>query len=353
MGHPIGKLKPMWIVNLIHSEVFLIGGRNILLCPKRFPNLLPIISISAPKIPENEKDTVRLVGGLGNQLHGYAFGRSIAARNNATWEFDCESGFWNDQYNRLFLLEEFPNALVVRKNLPISQLGKIPFKVLLKIGQSLGKLQPLTKRAVVTERQPARYQEDIHVADYRSNPYFLGYWMSYRYYEGIKQELRHELMPPRPKIQSVLDMLDEIQSMQSCSIHWRSYLEEKDVEHPSLIKYYRDAIRIIKERYPNIQFFVFSDNQTAARIELSGLNTDMTFVDLKEASGNLQSLNDFFLIYSCQHAIIGDSTFSWWAAWLSDRKDKTIIAPDGLSTLGDDWLPKHWISISVQRKSQS
>ena len=38
-------------------------------------------------------------------------------------------------------------------------------------------------------------------------------------------------------------------------------------------------------------------------------------------------IEDFFLMTLCNNFIIANSTFSWWAAWLSKSENKKIVAP--------------------------
>lgn len=293
--------------------------------------------------------TVRLIGGVGNQLHCYAFGLAIAEQNGAVLEVDCDSGYWNDPYGRCFLLDRFPRVRCNKKVTPRDKPSRFFFKLMIKIGGLVSRALPLRLKLVVEEdRSDTRYQEDVHRAKYKSNPYFMGYWASYRYYEDIADRLRRDLRPPQPSNLAVLRMLKEIQSAKSCSIHWRSYAEEVGVKHPSLTEYYRKAFEVIEQLHPDIRFFVFSDNHSLARHLLGGLRQNLVFVELKEAEGDLQSLNDFYLMYACDHAIIGDSTFSWWSAWLSDTGPKKVVAPRGLSPWGDDWLPPHWIGIEIE-----
>jgi hypothetical protein len=208
---------------------------------------------------------------------------------------------------------------------------------------------PLEWRLVVEEPRPYRYRPDIHKAEYRCSPTFMGYWATYRYYEEIKSQLRQELTPPRPQHPAVLRMLDEITATESCALHWRSYVEEQHVAHPPLANYYKNAVALVREHHPAVRFFVFSDNYTLARQALTSFDGDLTFVELPEAVGNRQSLNDFYLIFACKHKIIGDSTFSWWAAWLSDHEDAMVVAPKDLSPWGLDWPLPHWHSINTKK----
>lgn len=293
----------------------------------------------------SKKITVRINGGLGNQLHIYAFGRAISMNNECELEVDADRGFIGDPTKREYLLDHFPLLNINRSKVLSSNKSKFLHKVKLKIGAKICKLLPLSIRPIIKEDSPRRYQKEVHYAKYAVNPYFIGLWSSDLYYQNISKQLRKELIPPKPEDKYSLQVLDKITSTKSCFIHWRSYAEDTTFSHPSYYDYYCEAINHIEIKHPNTCFYVFSDIPSKAYDELNQIKANMVFVDIQSAKGNRGSLIDFYLMYACKHAIIANSSFGWWAAWLGDNDNKTVVAPLGFNQLGRGWAPLSWTVI--------
>ncbi len=293
--------------------------------------------------------TVRAIGGLGNQLHCYAFGRAVAAQNGADLKMDAESGFWNEPYNREYLLDRFPGLLGNRAGFRLeSGSSRLLYRIAMKVLRLISKVIPVPFKLVIEEEHPRHYQQEVHRAKYRFNPYFIGYWASYLYYQDIEKELRRELKPPAPTHPAALELLAKVRAVRSCFIHWRSYKEETTMNRHDYREYYRAAVEFVFKKYPDIVFFVFSDDPPQAAKELSFPGHKVIYADLSAARENAQVFADFYLMCMCAHAIIGPSTFSWWAAWLGeDREDKIVVFPRGVSPWWDECPPPHWIGLDL------
>jgi hypothetical protein len=81
-------------------------------------------------------------------------------------------------------------------------------------------------------------------------------------------------------------------------------------------EYYETAINKIKDLNNSLKFLVITDDVELASLCFNGI--DIISNDI---------MVDFNLLYMSKFCIIPNSSFSWWAAWLSDKEK--IIAPLG------------------------
>jgi hypothetical protein len=90
--------------------------------------------------------------------------------------------------------------------------------------------------------------------------------------------------------------------------------------------YYEAAMALARERHPSTRFVVFSDDIAWCREHLPPECAFVSPPGIPEAGSNPTDWVEFFLMRLCREHIIANSTFSWWAAWLSDNPSP--IAPE-------------------------
>jgi len=70
------------------------------------------------------------------------------------------------------------------------------------------------------------------------------------------------------------------------------------------------------------------------------------FVESGEAD---DACADLALMSRCRHAIIANSSFSWWGAWLNSNPDKIVCAParwfTGDNRDAQDIVPDRWMRL--------
>lgn len=291
--------------------------------------------------------------GLGNQMFQYALGRRLALERGSQLFLDAS---WYNPGNaprtdRPLALAEFNVGGEITfddrwKHLWLPQ--NLPGKVRWVVQQ---RIFPPAWRDFVEEdpdMMKVRGQAfDERVLGAADGAYLCGYWVSSRYFAGIENQLRKDLVLREQPGGRYVDYLERMQDSESVAVHIRrgDYLIDSifGVLSPS---YYRRAIETIRARVNSPRFFVFSDNVREARQVLAGV--DCEYVELEPGSSPAQDLS---LIASCRHFINANSTFSWWGAWLSQGRDKIVLVPDkwllGAGLRVEDIYPAGWETVST------
>ena len=97
----------------------------------------------------------------------------------------------------------------------------------------------------------------------------------------------------------------------------------------------------MKKYYEDPVFIVFSDDYLWAK---QHLNSDDVyyFIDEHEC---LEDYEQLMVMSRCNSNIIANSTFSWWAAWLNQNKDKNVIMPKRWLKNQEKLIMKEWVKL--------
>ncbi|MBN8824531.1 MULTISPECIES: alpha-1,2-fucosyltransferase [unclassified Spirosoma] len=280
-----------------------------------------------------------LAGGLGNQLFQYAFGFSLARQLNT--ELRLDRHLLESQW--LAKLRNYTPRTYELDAFAIAQQSASLYDVARTIG---GSLLP-GRRAVIlreTNSMPlltfgAPIQDVL----------CLGYWQSEDYFKTVANALRQQLTFQKPLSDQTRLVADAIVDHPAATfVHIRrgDYVTNTNAsQHHGLCGklYYQQAVNYIRERVPNAGFFVFSDDQSWVKRELGDLFPSATYV---EHNSGIDSWQDMYLMQLCRHAIVANSSFSWWGAWLNPATDRFVVAPrQWFVNQSKQIIPSHWHSI--------
>jgi len=295
----------------------------------------------------------RLLGGIGNQMFQYAAGRNLSYILNTDLKLDIscyekyklrqyELGVFNIQ-EKFATAEEIMEIKFEKQNFT----KKISQKLLKKFFAIPPKM-PRTLPSYIKEKKLFHFQPEI--LDLKGNIYLEGSWQSEKYFKDIRKIIIQDFTPIKKFKGKNKELEEKISQSLSVSIHIRrgDYVTNpRTSEFHGLcnLEYYKRCISIIKEKFLEPHFFIFSDDMDWVR-ESFILEEPAFYIN---HNGIENAWKDIRLMSMCKHHIIANSSFSWWGAWLGERQDKLIFSPKKWLNKSEvtvkDLIPNSWSKI--------
>jgi len=273
--------------------------------------------------------TVKLMGGLGNQMFQYAIGRALSLDRNEGLVID--KSYYDLIHKRAtkrdYALSYF-NLNVNLKEYWIS--NPMIVSICMRFHQFLIRHIPSLFPHYVLEHT-LKY-DNTQFTNKEGNLYLDGYWQCEKYFSHHAEQIKSDFQIRIPQSEINQKWSKVIGNTCSVCLHVRrgDYVTNPDAAkcHGVLngdagLKYYHDAISYITSKVQNPVFFLFSDDYEWVKDNLS-VEYPVHYMD---HNGPSEDYEDLRLMTHCKHFIIENSSFSWWGAWLSEYEDKIVVCP--------------------------
>ena len=267
-------------------------------------------------------------GRLGNQMFQYASMRGIASVKGFDWVVPPEN---YDHTANYALFETFKMTNVQEKN----------------IGFVEGEILKETIHC---------YDENL-VDSCSDNTNLDGFFQTEKYFENIVDEIRSDFTFKDEYLKPCKEFIDSLDTT-PIFLHVRrgDAIGKEHYHHVAPMSYYVEALKRFDEDTP---CFVFSDDldwcksQELFKSDKFLFNDNIERYDYQsmDGSGSMQYTLlphvDLCLMSLCSGAIIVNSSFSWWGAWLQNNRGKVIASkpwfgPSASDLDTSDVVPDHW-----------
>ena len=287
---------------------------------------------------------VQLAGGLGNQLFQYAAGLELATRLGSELWIDTRAldelrrhpGITPREYE----LSQFRLTASIADSAVLQHLGLDGRVLPERVGSArwvasrvrgLGRRPRSLETAHIIRERSLAYSdqlESVSSLDDRSH-YLIGYWQSPRYFTGVESEIRAQCALSSSLPSGLAEVARLIEDSRSLCVHVRrgDLVQNRSARqfHGLLgLDYYRGAAGRLLSSGSFDSIFVFSDDVAWCREHLSW-DLPVTYVGHEEFGGT--SAEHLVTMSRAGGYVVANSTFSWWAAWLSGVDGSRIVAP--------------------------
>lgn len=267
--------------------------------------------------------TAVIQAGFGNQLFQYAFAYSMAKQQSSELVIDISFFDYFKKSNPYNLREYNLDKLSIEAHTIVNSPDKYwRYKLASKYNYNILKKVLGLKNLIVEDINRCRDFQPSVVSSVNQESVLYGFWQNTKYFNDYISDLRRMFRPSYVLSEEVERTIEEINKNVSVGVHIRrgDFLSLGWSKGES---YYMNAVELMRSTLPDPRFYIVSDDPDWCRKTFN----NMSDVAVLEISSKYKDIDEFFILSSCKHQIISESTFGWWAAYLNDEVRKLIVIP--------------------------
>ena len=272
---------------------------------------------------------IRDNAGPGNQMFMYAFAYAMAKKYDQKIWILSEISPWSVRQNILQTL--CLDSTIVRRFLRLSGIRQ---PLLYRIARKLAFDFILKLPGIHWISQPAKESRRILIPEKlkKGRLYVIdGYWECHAYFNAYRADLQRQFrlrkdLSAEPAFQSVFtrevqETYEEIRQCESVAVHIRKG-DFKAFGRLMDDAYYLQAVQRLKDRLLKPVFYILSEDEEIKACFSE--EADCRILDFRTPD---KYMDEWYALRLCKHHIIANSTYSFWAAYLSDDSEKRVVIP--------------------------
>ena len=294
---------------------------------------------------------VRLEGGLGNQLFQFSYALKLSKKLNLNLVLDTSlietmkeksiigipgvvngSCAFEQSYRIRVLIFLFRNYAVLMR------------RAFAFFGIHGEELQRRLASCGVIYQVDTRYRE-IDPSKCSKFLYVHGNWMSEKFFLSHKRDVLQVFKPGISYSDDACAIIDALDAERAVCVHVRrgDYLDDKWKSrlHVCTSEYYEQAVRYHSEKIGDPKFYIFSNSHE----DVEWIRNNFHFLPSGTVYINFfhGDLEHFFLMALFKNFVIANSTFSWWASYISGAHPSNVVAPGS-------WNNGAWDMVDIYRQ---
>lgn len=281
--------------------------------------------------------TIRLSGGLGNQMFQFAFGAALAGDRRLLFDVSA----LGLSHSRPFALDCFGLDLEFSR-FPLIARSVTAVPGMWRWMDAFRHSLRVPGGRLIWDRMKGF---DPRWSELTGNIYAVGYWQDERYFQSISDRIRRHFSFSRPFTPETDELLSLAKGAVGVQVRRGDYTNTSTsrVHPPQGVDYFIRSVKHLVDQHGSRRIIVATDDTAWAREHL-----DIPDLEIVFRSNDAPAWEDMLVLSRCDHVVISNSSFGWWSAWLGGAGRSVVCPARWYGARGYDFQTPavdHWTKI--------